>query len=149
MIFGIFVSCFLFIPISLIFVSLNLNQMEIKIKKSFIAGIRSTGFAFLTVILATILLFAIGEGTKLDDLAYVVFDLVIVVGCYFIVKQNPGSIWYVLIISNLAGIIPAIIEPTFWKTTLWMFVCSGWVLSILAAIAGMRIGKKKAVSDNP
>ncbi|MEI7492549.1 MAG: hypothetical protein WCK92_14205 [Bacteroidota bacterium] len=54
--------------------------METKIKKSFIAGIRSAVFAFLTVILATILLFAIGEGTKQDALAYVVYDLVIVVG---------------------------------------------------------------------
>jgi hypothetical protein len=32
---------------------------------------------------------------------------------------------------------------------MWMLVCSGWVISILAAIAGMLIGKKKAVSDNP
>ena len=123
--------------------------MDPKRKKSFIAGITSAVLAFLTMILATILVFAIGEGTKHDDLAYVVYDLVIVVGCYFIVKQNPGSIWYVLIISNLAGIIPAIIEPNFWITTMWMLVCSGWVLSILAAIAGMLIGKKKAVSDNP
>ena len=123
--------------------------METKRKKSFIAGIPSAVLAFLTMILSTILLFAIGEGTNHDGIAYVVYDLVIVVGCYFIVKQNPGSIWYVLIISNLAGILPAIIERNFWITPMWMFVCTGWVLSILVAIAGMLIGKKKAASDNP
>ncbi|MEI8112900.1 MAG: hypothetical protein WCI54_04685 [Bacteroidia bacterium] len=123
--------------------------METIQKKTIFAKAPSWLLAFLTMILSTILLFAIGEGTKQGELAYVVYDLVIVVGCYFIVKQNPGSIWYVLIISNLMGILPAIIEQNFWITTMWMFVCTGWVLSILAAIAGMLIGKKKAVSDNP
>ena len=123
--------------------------METRQKKTIFAKAPSWLLAFLTMILSTILLFAIGEGTNLDYLAYGVYDLVIVVGCYFIVKQNPGSIWYVLIISNLMGILPAIIEQNFWITTMWMFVCTGWVLSILAAIAGMLIGKKKAVSDNP
>jgi hypothetical protein len=123
--------------------------METKRKKSFIAGIPSAVLALLTMILSTIFLFTIGEGTKHGDLAYIVYDLTIAVCCYFIVKQNPGSIWYVLIISNLMGILPAIIEPNFWITSMWMFVCSGWVLSILAAIAGKFIGKKKAVSDTP
>jgi len=123
--------------------------METRQKKTIFVKAPSWLLAFLTMILSTILLFAIGEGTKLDNLAYVVYDLVIVVGCYFIVKQNPPSIWYVLIISNLAGILPAFIERNFWISMMWVFVCSGWVLSILAAIVGMLIGKKKAVSDNP
>jgi uncharacterized membrane protein YvlD (DUF360 family) len=45
------------------------------------------------------------------------------------------------------GIISAIIEPNFWISSLWMFICGGWVLSIIASIIGYYIGRKLKVDD--
>jgi len=63
-------------------------------------------------------------------------------------RQNPKSIWYVPILCNIIGIISAIVEPTFWKGSLWIVICSGWALSIITSIIGALIGKKINVSDN-
>jgi hypothetical protein len=52
------------------------------------------------------------------------------------------------VLCNIIGIISAIYEPTFWKGSLWIVICSGWILSIIASIIGMMIGKRTAISDN-
>jgi CDP-diglyceride synthetase len=31
---------------------------------------------------------------------------------------------------------------------MWIPICGGWVLSIVASIIGARMGKRKAISDN-
>jgi hypothetical protein len=113
-------------------------------KKSFLATTPSAVLALLTFFGALILLFGIGEGIGGEiggTLAYILSGLVIAVCCFFIIRQNPGSIWYVPIICNLMGIIAAIIEPNFWITPMWIFVFSGWVLSLIASITGMRARK--------
>jgi uncharacterized membrane protein YeaQ/YmgE (transglycosylase-associated protein family) len=45
------------------------------------------------------------------------------------------------------GIIAAIVEPTFWITSLWIFNCGGWVLSFIAAFIGARAGKRSSSED--
>lgn len=124
--------------------------------RSFLSGIPSWVLAILWFIATVIVLFGLGEGVseliKIDEnvgdpLAYIIFDLLIAVGCFFIVRRNPKSIWYVLLICNVMGIIAAIVEPTFWITSLWMLICSGWVLSLIASIIGARVGRRSAVKD--
>lgn len=123
---------------------------------SFLTGMTSLGWAFLTLIVTTIVLFAIGEaffeGKENNDvlsvLTIVIYNLIIAICCFFIIKKNPLSIWYVPIICNILFIISALIEPNFWKGSDWIFVCSGWVLSIIASIIGMLMGKRTIVSDN-
>jgi hypothetical protein len=120
-------------------------------KKSFLTTTPSAVLALLTFFGALILLFGIGEGIGGEiggALAYILSDLVIAVCCFFIVKQNPGSIWYVPIICNLMGIIAAIVEPNFWISSMWIYVSIGWVLSIVASIIGALKGKKIAISEN-
>ena len=125
--------------------------METKGSKSFLKGIPSWALAVMTLIVVSIVLFGLGEGVgnifKLYEnvagaIPYVILDLLIAVGCFYIVKLNPKSIWYVPLICNVLGIISALIEPTFWKTSLWIFICGGWVLSIIAAIIGARVGRR-------
>jgi hypothetical protein len=106
----------------------------------------------LTFVGTLILLFVIGEGIGGElggTLAYVLYDLIIAVCCFFIVRQNPGSIWYVPVICNLLGIISAILEPNFWISSMWIYVCTGWVLSLTASITGARIGRRTSISENP
>ena len=132
--------------------------MKTKGSKSFLVKTPSAVLAIFSFVVANIVLFGIGEGLgsfiKIkgdigEAIPYILYDLVIAFCCYFIVKQNPSSIWYVPIICNVLGIISAIVEPSFWITSLWILICGGWVLSIIVSIIGARMGKRKAISDNP
>jgi hypothetical protein len=125
-----------------------------KEKKSFLSTTPSSVLAILTFVGATILVYGIGVGLGSDGLGilkdsnvevsgYIIYCLIIATCCFFIVKQNPRSIWYAPIICNLITIIPAIFATGFWGV-----ICSGWMLSIIASIIGARIGKRKAISDN-
>jgi hypothetical protein len=119
-----------------------------KEKKSFLSTTPSWLLAILTFFGTLILIFAFPNGKEI--IAYILYDLVTVTCCFFIVRENPRSIWYVPIICNLAFIIAAIAERGFWTTTSWWgIVCSGWVLSIVVSIIGAQIRKGKAISDNP
>jgi hypothetical protein len=122
--------------------------MNPNVKKSFLATTPSAVLAILTCFGALILLFGIGEGIGSEigeALAYIISDLVIAVCCFFIIKQNPRSIWYVPVICNLMGIISAIVEPNFWISSMWIYVSTGWVLSIAASITGTVIGRRVSV----
>ena len=131
--------------------------MKTKRRKSFLTGIPSWGLALLTMLLAFVFLMIVGdiiaaifkipEG-KGDLVFYILYNLIIIGGCFFICRQNPKSILYVPILCNIIGIISAIVEPTFWKGSLWIVICSGWVLSIITSIIGARMGKRKAISNN-
>ena len=124
--------------------------MKAKANRSFLYNIPSGVQSILWVIATTLILFGLGEGVgnifKINkDIAgaipYVIVDILIAVGCFYIVKWNPKSIWYVPLICNVIGIIAAIVEPTFWRTSLWMLIIGGWVLSIIASYLGARAGK--------
>jgi hypothetical protein len=133
--------------------------METNGEKSFLAGIPSWALALLTLIGATILLFVIGEGLvphmKIkgetgDAISYGLYGIIIAVCCYFIVKNNPKSLWYVLLICNVFVIIAAIAEPGFWiSTSMWIPMCGGLVISIITSIIGARKGRRTSISDKP
>jgi hypothetical protein len=80
------------------------------------------------------------------------YILIIAVACFYIVRKNPKSIWFVPLICNaysLVGIVYAIVDTTFGKESYGIILCFGLVISITASIFGARIGKINAVSDNP
>ena len=117
--------------------------MEIKEKK--LLGLPSWGLGLLTAFVSLIFLFffsaLLGSILPIDkniseSIAYIIFGIIVAAACYFICKHNPKSIWYVPIICNAVGILSAIIEPNFWRTDLWIFIGSGWVLSIIGATIG-------------
>jgi hypothetical protein len=130
--------------------------MKTKGNRSFLNEIPSWVQSILWVIASTLILFGLGEGVgnilKINEdiagaIPYIIFDVLIAVGCFYIVKWNPKSIWYVPLICNVIGIIAAIIEPSFWRTSLWMLISSGWVLSLIASIIGARVGRKSVTND--
>ena len=128
-------------------------------KKSFLAGIPSWALALFTLLGATILTIVVGEGLgpyiKINEnigeaIAYVLNGMIIAICCYFIVRRNPKSIWYVLLICNAFVILPAIIEPNFWtSTSMWIPMCGGFVLSIIASLIGALEARNAVISDNP
>jgi hypothetical protein len=125
--------------------------MKTNENRSFLYGLASWVQSVLWVIISTLILFGMGEGVgnilKIDEdiagaIPYIIFDVLIAGGCFYIVKWKPKSIWYVPLICNAVGIIAAIIEPNFWITSLWLLICSGWVLSVIASVIGARIGRR-------
>ena len=124
--------------------------MKTKANRSFLNNIPSAVQSILWFIITTLILFGLGEGVGnifhineeiFNAIPYIIVDILIAVGCFYIVKWNPKSVWYVPLICNAAGIIAAIIEPSFWRTSLWMTTIGGWVLSIIASYLGARAGK--------
>lgn len=83
-----------------------------------------------------------------SGIAYIIYDILIAIACFYICKNNPKSIWYVPIFCNIPGIISALVEPNFWITPLWMVICGGWVLSLIGAIIGANVGKRSILRDN-
>ena len=128
--------------------------METKNKKSFLSRAPSWVLALITAFLSIVFLLflsnILSDVVKLGDIgesiAYISYGILIAVACYFICRQNPKSIWYVLILCNIFGIISAVVEPNFWITSLWLVICGGWVLSLLGAIGGAMAGRRIILS---
>ncbi|MFO7669681.1 MAG: hypothetical protein R6W31_08495 [Bacteroidales bacterium] len=130
--------------------------MEEHAKKSFLQGIPTWALALFSLIGATIVMFVLASGLSSlkhlsevtgEAISYTLYGVVITVGCYFISKRNPGSFWYVVLICNAVIIISAVVEPNFWITkSMWIPMFGGFVLSVIAAIAGARKGK--VISDD-
>ena len=122
-----------------------MELLKKKIKEKKLLGLPSWGSALLTAFVSLIFLFFLSallvsilpiDKNISESIAYIIFGIIVAAACYFICKHNPNSIWYVPIICNTVGIISAIVEPNFWITDLWIFIGSGWVLSIIGATIG-------------
>ena len=131
--------------------------MKTNEKRPFQSGIPSWGLTALAFV-ATIILFTIiasaGHQMKINDttvlaLYFVINGLFVAACCFFIIRQNPKSIWYVPVICNLVGvgIFSLYWNSEIWKTYLWIIICGIWVLSIIASIIGYRIGKRSLPDD--
>ena len=135
--------------------NIGLVKNESQGKKPYLWGIPSWGLALLTMFLAFVILMVVGDILTAifkipeNDIGglvfYILYNLIIAGGCFYICRQNPKSIWYVPVLCNIIGIISAIIEPNFWISSLWIVICSGWVLSIIVSIIGARLGSKKEI----
>jgi len=118
-------------------------------KKSFLAGISSLALSVITAFLSFLLLFLLAYPFG-EVIGYISYNIVIIFACFLICRMNPSSIWYVPIICNIVGVIAAFGEENFyWISTLWIIICGGWVLSLIASIIGAQIGRRTAISDNP
>ena len=105
-------------------------------KNSILFKIKSVWLALLCLIVFTIVLVVVDELVHSFDeggnTSYILFGLLSATACFFIIKQNPKSIWYVPLIINSLTIISASIEPFFWKLPpdasgipMWIPACIG------------------------
>jgi hypothetical protein len=120
--------------------------METNWKKSFFEKTPSWALSLLTLIITAIVLLAsdalMTPHTQTGTISYVLNDILIASGCFLIIRQNPKSIWYVPLICNALLITSAFVEPTFWKTAMWIPICGGWALSLIVSIIGARVGRR-------
>jgi hypothetical protein len=114
---------------------------------SFLKRIPSVVLALLTLVVATFVMFFVGESIEQFDresyIAYSLDGLIIAAGCYYIIKNKPKSLWYVLPITNAMTIISAFVEPNFWRGHMWIPICGGWVVTIIAVLVASRIGRRE------
>ena len=141
--------------------------MKTNRRKSFLTAIRSIGMALLILVISTWLIIGVcyemsGEYIKFkhpdiwlskywDIIILILYILIIAFACFYLVKNNPGSIWFVPLICNaygIVGIVYSIVDTTFWKESYGIILCFGLVLSIVASVIGARIGKSNPISDN-
>ena len=126
-------------------------------KEPWSRGCWASGCSAMFVLFVTvILMFPIGEAItvgggigKVEVILLIIYYLVLTVSCFFIVKKNPKSYWYVPLICNALTVYGAFTDSSFWKDSLWILFGGGLVLSIIASIIGARKGRKVAISHNP
>ena len=131
---------------------IGLVKNESQGKKAYLAGIPSWALALIAMFGIFIVLMVIGESLKTDTiigevLIYVILGIVNAICCFFIVRQNPISIWYVPLIMNVIYIISAVVESM--KTSDWVAICGILALSLFASIIGARVGRRKTISNPP
>ena len=133
--------------------------MGTKSEDSFLAGSPSWALAVVSLIGATIVQFVVDELVhSFDEVgisAIFLFELLAAAACFFIIRQNPKSVWYVPLIINSLLILSAIVEPNFWipppnpfRITVWIPACSGWVLCLVVSTIAAVKGKQTPVPSS-
>jgi ABC-type polysaccharide/polyol phosphate export permease len=122
-------------------------------RKSFLLSIPAWGLALLTAFFTLILVFFIAalfasiaflNNDTGEFILYLFYGIMVFTACFYICRRETKSYWYVPLLSNIPGIISAIVEPSFWQTNMWILFVAVWTLSILGAAAGTFAGKRKS-----
>jgi len=121
--------------------------METKQKMTFLAKAPSSLLAVFVFIIAAII-FVFTDSiwtphTATGLKSHLINDLIIAIGCFFIVRLNPKSVWYVPIICNALLILASFAEPHFWESSMLLPICGGWALSVLVSMIAAQLGKQK------
>jgi hypothetical protein len=123
------------------------KPMEATQTKSWFGNAPSWGLA-VAMFFAALIVFVITDSiwtprseTGLES--HLINDGIIALGCFFIVRENPKSIWYVPLICNAFLILSAIFEHNFWKSAMFIPISGGWALSVLGSIIAAQQGKRK------
>jgi uncharacterized membrane protein len=123
--------------------------METKQKKSFLTTAPSWLLALLILIVAAIVLTIsdsiITPHSETGLISHIINDMIIAAGCFFIVRKNPKSIWYVPLICNALLIVSSIVEPNFWGSRMCIPICGGWALSLIASFIAANKGKQMKI----
>jgi len=79
-------------------------------------------------------------------LVLLIWGVINTICCFFIVRQNPKSIWYVPLIINVFMTYAGSTETDSWNSIIVISLCGAWLLSIIGSIIGVRIGRRKTTS---
>lgn len=121
-----------------------MTEFKIMGKASF-TGIKSFLLAFSCSISFTVILFYfdywLQKRIGVNSYAYLLFGILSPIACYFLIKKNPRSIWYVPITINAPILIPVFFGD-FDKMSVY-----GLVLTIITSILGFLKGQRKVTTD--
>jgi len=134
----------------------DIENIGTKEKKIYKAAIVSTSLALSAFIVLTVLWFVftiwlglIGSKDMIGMMILYLYYIAIAISCFFIVRQNPSSIWYVPILCNGLFIYFSLAKINFWTDPMiWIPICCGFILTIIVSMLGAWRGKKDAIYDN-
>ena len=120
--------------------------MKTNKKKSFLSELP----AWASTLIAMVIIFFVAmlipeqvtESRTGEVIGYFVWGLLNATCCFFIVRQNPKSIWYVPLIINAFMTFGGITEADSWNNIIVIALCGAWLLSISASIIGVRMGRE-------
>lgn len=124
--------------------------MKKKMRRDFLKGVPVWLQALMLAMVALLLLFILAGIAGMitvfsadygEQAGYLFHAVFIAAGCFYICRRHPKSLWYVLLIANVFVFVSAIIEPTFWTTSLWIFLGCSLPLSVIAAFFGAQKAK--------
>ena len=127
----------------------KLAIMEKRAKKSRLAEIPAWAMSLLTLIILIALVFILKSFQLLEYNAieigfYIFYVIFLPIACFIICKTHPNSVWYTPVICNVVFLLVVIFYPyTNPDTSVLIIMGSVFVLSVLGAIVGARIGQPK------
>ena len=115
-----------------------------KIKESRLANIPAWALALIIFGLSIISAFVTEYVTLPSYLGLVGLMVLIPVACFVICMIHPKSVRYTPFICNPVALLGTIFHPIAWTTlSEYLLIVGSLVLSILAAIVGAKIGRRK------
>ena len=135
-----------------------------KEKKSRLARVPAWALSIIILFVSVIPLIIVNDpkSTSLDTIQIIgwIFNIFLVtVACFFICKAHPKSVWYTPVICNGVAIIGLIanifltiaftIAGRDYGTTSteWIIIVSSVVLSVIGAIMGAKIGRRRVEQE--
>ena len=129
--------------------------MEEKAKKSRLAGIPAWVWSLMTVFASfwLLMIFELFQIPVTYDIVFIIsYVILITAACFFICRTYPKSVWYTPFICNVIIIffvIKDVINGDIWTTfSEWISMVSIIVLSVIVAIVGAKIGRRKINQAN-
>jgi hypothetical protein len=133
--------------------------MEKKAKKPRFSGVPAWVLSLIILIILVALLIMLNDPkssslSTVQFLGYMFYVILVTVACFFICKAHPNSVWYTLVICNAMGIIALIGNLSFTivqviagrdpgiESADWFLIAS-ILLSVVGAIVGARMGRRK------
>lgn len=90
----------------------------------------------------------VDSGVVSDSLGLFIYGVINAICCFFLVRRNPFSIWFVPLIINAFVIALTFMEPEYMRISFWLPVCGGSLLCIIASIVGAWLGNTTTTSNS-
>ena len=127
-----------------------------KVKKSRLSRVPAWALSLLTLVVIIAVMIILNDPKSNDFstiqiIGWIFSILLVTVACFIICRTHPKSVWYTPIICNAVGIIGLIANifltialPNYGTTSSeWIILISSALLSVMGAIVGARIGRRK------
>ena len=124
--------------------------MEKKVNESRLAKIPAWALSLIILVVSLIVVTVLGESITLPDssplgiIGSIFYVVLVPVACFIISMIHPKSVRYTPFICNPTALLGTILHPFFWTTLPeYLIWASSFVLSVLGAIVGAKIGRHR------
>jgi hypothetical protein len=109
--------------------------------KSFFAGVPSWALSIIAVVFIAVFIGIINDIGEVPS--YLIYAVLVITASLLIAWNNPRSAWYVPILCNIFSFLMPFLDDSFWTSSLGIIVSIEAIFSVIAAIIGARLGRRK------